>query len=167
MFEIKLFDINKFSNNYNNKLNLPTINKKHIVYDNICRFMDYDKIYLDDGIYYLDNCWQYIKIKDNYLSLRVEFENPFDLLPKTIWINEINYSKSTIEHYNYNPSTDLDKNLICSIPINSSSKVYNFIDILFFSGYSITEPYSFVKSIDYFGNDIVVLNKGTIIKIKQ
>ena len=167
MSEMKLFDINQFSNNINNKLNLPIINKKYILCDNICRFMDFNKINFDDGIYYLDNCWQYIKITNNYLSLRVQFDNPIDLLPKTIWINEINDSKSIIQHYNYNPSTDLDKNLICTIPINSSEKVYNFIDILFFSGYSISEPYEFVKSNDYFGNEIVILNKGDIIKIKQ
>ncbi len=70
MFEIKLLDINQFSNNANNKLNLPIINKKYIIHDNICRFIDYDKIYFDDGLYYLDNCWQYIKITNNYLSLR-------------------------------------------------------------------------------------------------
>ena len=167
MFEMKLFDINQFSNNLNNKLNLPIIDKKYIVYDDICRFMDYNEINFEDGIYYLDNRWQYIIIDNNYLSLRVEFDNPCDLLPKIIWINEINDSKSIIKHYNYNPLTNLEKkNLICSIPINSTDKVYNFIDILFFSGYSITEPYEFVKSIDNLGNEIVILNKGDIIKIK-
>jgi hypothetical protein len=166
MFEMKLFDINQFSSNANNKFNLPIINKKLIIHDNICRFMDYNKINFDDGLYYLDNCWQYIKITNNYLSLRVEFDNPYDLLPKTIWVNEINDYKSIIQHYYYNPSTDLEKNLICTIPINSSEKVYDFIDILYFSGYSISEPYEFVVSKDNLGNEIVILNKGDIIKIK-
>lgn len=131
MYDMK-FNIEQFSNNFNNILNLPVINKKYIIHDNICRFIDYDKIYFDDGIYYLDNCWQYIIIKNNYLSLRVEFKNTYDLLPKTIWINEINDSKTIIQHYYYSPSIHLEKNLICTIPINSSEKVYNFIDMLFF-----------------------------------
>jgi len=38
--------------------------------------------------------------------------------------------------------------------------------MLFFSGYSISEPYEFLLSNDNLGNQIVVLNKGDIIKIK-
>lgn len=163
---MKLFNINKFSNNVNNKLNLPIINKKYVIHDNICRFIDYDKINFDDGIYYLDNRWQYIKIINNYLSLRVEFDNPYDLLPKTIWINKIDNSKSIVQHYYYNTNNS-EKNLICTIPINSSQKVCNFIDILHFSGYSISEPYEFVLSKDNLDNEIVILNKGNIFKIKQ
>jgi len=81
---MKLLDIKQFSNNANNKLNLHIINKKYVIHDNICRFIDYDKIYFDDGLYYLDNYMQYIKITNYYLSLRVEFDNPPDLIPKTI-----------------------------------------------------------------------------------
>lgn len=167
MFEMKLLDIKQFSNNFNNKLKLPTVNKKFIIYDNISRFKDYDKIDLDDGLYYLDNRWQYIKITNNYLYFRIEFNNPNDLIPYIIWINEINNYELTIQHYYYCPSIHLEKNLICTIPINSSEKVYNFIDMLFFSGYSISEPYEFVLSKDNLGNQIVILNKGNIIKIKR
>lgn len=39
---------------------------------------------LDDRLYFLDNCFQYIKITNNYLSLRVEFKNQNDLSLLTI-----------------------------------------------------------------------------------
>ena len=161
---MKLLDICKFTNNQNNKLNLPCVNYKNIICKKTCRFKDFDKIYISDGLYYLDDRWQYVLIKNNNLSLRVEFFDPSDLLPNTIWINEIDLTKSIIKHYNYNPYTNSIKKLICVIPINLSEHVYNFIDILFFSGYTITEPYEFGIIKDNLGNDVVILKEGVIFK---
>jgi len=161
---MELFDIDKFSNNQNNMLNLPYINYKDIIYGNISRFKDFDKIDIADGLYYLDNHWQYILIKNNYLVLRIEFLNKSDLLPSVIWINEIDIANSIIKHYNLNLESDYKKKLICSIPIGISEQAYNFIDILFFSGYTIVEPYEFDIGKDTLGNNVIVLKNGYIIK---
>lgn len=53
---------------------------------------------------------------------------------------------------------------MCTIPIGISSQAYNFIDILFFSGYTITEPYEFAITEDNLNNDIIILKKGEITK---
>ncbi len=152
---------NIFLNNFNNKLNLQTIDKNILIHKNTQRFRDFDKILLNDGLYYLNNEWQYVQITDNFISLRVKFNNQHDLLYHTIWINHIDTHNSAIKHYYYKHD-EKQKKLICTIPIDTTSKVYDFIDILFYSGYGITEPYKF--SIDH-NKNIIVLKKGTIFKL--
>ncbi len=164
---MELFDFSKLTNNQNNLLNLPYIKYNDIIHDNISRFKDFDKINIDDGLYFLDNHWQYILIKNGYLIFRVEFDNYFDLLPNIIWINEIDNYELVIRHYYYSPLFDLEKKLICTIPFGLSVKAYNFIDILFFSGYTIEEPYEFDVIKDTLGNDTIILKRGKIIKYQE
>jgi hypothetical protein len=153
-----------YNNNALNILNLPLIYFKQIIYTNINRFKDFIEIDLPNGFYYFNNQWQYIEIKNKYIITRVKFKNSYDNLPDTICINDFDIDNSIVKHFNIYPYINNIKNLVCTIPLNYIDKVYNFIDILYFSGYTIEEPYEFIEKKNEFGNIIIILEKGNIIK---
>ena len=152
-----------FVNNSLNNLNYPVVSTDTVIDKDTKRFKDGFPVYLEDGIYYLDESWQHIQIKNNLIVTRVHNGNPKSMLPTSIFTNE--YTNTHIDHYMINPIVNqYHKNHIFRIPLSILQKACDFIDIIHNSGYDISKPYEFDVIKGNQRESLIRLIKGHIYK---
>lgn len=152
---------NIFANNKGNKFNLQKIEEMIVINEN-SRF-NYN-VDVSDGMYYLDDNWSYIEIKDGKLIRRVHFSNPDgDETTTYIFINE--FTDEHIKIYSIDSRIDNNKiNLDGIVPNEDEAlkKLDIFHEILCYSSYSITNPYIF-RNIKTEGGNKLQLVQGKIV----
>lgn len=157
-----------FPNNKANKYNLGVLHDTQLI--NKFRFTH--TVDVNDGVYYFDDNWSYIEIYNKRIIKRVYFTEIDDEIPSVIFLNI--YSDKHIEYYSVFPKISNELKLEGTVPNNEQllHKIEQFSDILEYSNYVISTPYTFeaftIPLENVGGGTVVVrLTQGQIIHMKD
>lgn len=132
--------MNNFDNNCNNVKNLPILTDTDIIFGDET-FKIY--VHINDGIYYLDNNWQYIVIKNGLLVEKYYYNNCNDKNP--LFVTTIENKDNKLYEYTQYYGVEKKLNTIMPNDIDAFERIVDFLNILDYSGYkTIGNPVEYV-----------------------